>query len=150
MTEKYIEEIDFQLSRELPYANKGEACKAKELILKAPASKHRRVTTKLRKFFFVAMLDMSDRHKDSDNKEVEGQEAQEMTSDGVMQLLYACPDIDVGECQDLLRELLLNGCGYLDLETKLTAPSYDGLLDRDLERLFGEFFLNFLFTKPKE
>ena len=144
MTEKYIEEVYFQLSKEIPYGSKGQTLNAKELILKAPSSKHRRATTKLRKFFYTAMFEMSERFKET---APEKGEAAEMTSESIMQLLYSSPTIDVGESHDLLKEMLLNGCCYLDSENKLTAPLYDALLERDLEGLFGEFFLNFLFTK---
>jgi len=157
MTEKYIEEIYFQLSRDLPYASKGGELTTKELILKAPSSKHQRATTQLRKSFNIAGLEMAKLLKDMtpENEDREDfskkaeEEEREVTPNSILQLLYSSHAVDVGDCHQLLREMLLSGCCYLDLETKMTSPIYDRLLERDLEQLFGRFFITFLYTKPE-
>lgn len=142
-------EFIFTLSTPLSYHEKGQLATTSELLLKAPSSKQRNESAKLKQGFFRALKDMesvtngkTDVEKEAVKERMAAQE-EEIGADEILSIIMMS-NVDLGSYQESFRTLLLNDACMVGGSTKLTAPMFDNLSDADTERLLGEYLANFL------
>lgn len=143
MAQKYKSEFTFKLIKPLSYHDGGNSeAISKELILKAPSNKQRRQTAKLKQGFFRAVGDMS---KNNQNDSNSSDDSGEMGGTQVLTMIMMSK-VDLGDYQDVFRELLLNDICFLNENEKLKSHTYENLSGEDSEKLMGEYIANFLLS----
>lgn len=135
-------EFEFNLSVPIKHHKGGESVDCSKLILRAPSANDRRQTTRLKQLFMRAI--QSTQKNFADQQPIK-QKKEQTKLDGVSVTgLLLMSDIDLMECYDQLKIILLNNCAFIENEKPITEFHFNQLADDDLELLLGEYIANFL------
>jgi len=137
-------EFEFILQEDLQYADgTGGFAKAKKMLLRAPSTKQKKYSIKLRQGFMQAVKSNVDTFSKSKNTAKTSSSHEEMKGEEILGLMLMS-DVDmVGFC-DTFKDLLIDGCCLVDGKIVLTLSLYEGLSDEETSRLMGEYIANFL------
>lgn len=134
-------EFIFKLTSNIQFHKGGDVVYLDKIILKAPSSRNRHYTTKLRQTFTQAIKDMTSTEQSSKVEKTQTK----ANIDGVSVIAFLMMSkIDLNNCYDDFKQILLNGCAFVDKDSPFNEMLYDQLIDDDLELMLGEYIANFL------
>ena len=138
--------FDFTLSDPIEYQAKGENTKASLLELSAPAANNRRKVAKLKQGFMRVVNEIPESAKQEAKEIVDKKEGEkkEETSPREILALLQMGSIDYADYIDTFVGLLTSGICKVEGETPITGLMVDKISCEDLERLMGEYFVNFI------
>jgi hypothetical protein len=139
------DEIEFKLVKPILHHKGGESIECKVLILHAPSAANRKYTTRLKQAFMRAINSMNQGkgNEAPSNQDAVDEAKKELTGVNVCGLLLMS-DIDLNECYENLKEILLNGTAFIDKEKIMSKMHFEQLCDEDIELILGEYIANFL------
>lgn len=134
-------EFIFKLTNQIQFHKGGDVVYIDKIILKAPSAMNRHYTTRLRQTFTQAIKDMT-----STEQQTKVEKTQTKANiDGVSVIAFLMMSkVDLNSCYDDFKEILLNGCAFVDKDSPFNEMLYDQLIDDDLELMLGEYIANFL------
>lgn len=136
-------EFVFKLSNQIHFHKGGDVVYIDKIILKAPSAKNRHYTTRLRQTFTQAIKDMT--QTETSNKSSTEKPQAKTNIDGISVIAFLMMSkIDLNICYDDFKEILLNGCAFVDKDAPFNELLYEQLVDDDLELMLGEYIANFL------
>lgn len=138
-----IREIIVELDMPVEYAYKGEMQIGSFITLKAPTGKQMVECADLKQAFFQAISSQTA----TSTATVEGDEKSTLsalTGDTIMALIAMSSVSKLSSVLVSAKELFANGVAFMEGETKLTKPMLDMLNPDDLERMIGDYYLNFI------
>jgi hypothetical protein len=135
------DEIRYELSTPVPYANKGEEVEGTFVTITAPTSRNLTDMAYLKQAFFRSLP--TDGAVDVDVEEDSNPEGK-LTGEAIMTLITMSGEVDLGKVLLTGKELLTSGIALVEGETKLTKPLADKLSMDDLSNMVGEFMANFI------
>ena len=133
-------ELDFPLTTEFNYANKGQETSATFIRLFAPSAKQLSRCSELKQAFFRASKELPQEEEAPDAK----QDKEELTGSNIMAILYSSDSVKMSEVLMNARELFTCGLATVDGEEKLTKPLVDLMSGDDFEKMTGEYLVNFI------
>lgn len=147
MQDKMPEEINFALTRKIPYAFEGETVDGGFIRLIAPSHKQLIHCTELKQAFMRSMSEMDQKYSPSeieDMKRTLGESGSKMDAAGIISTLYMSKTVDMVKVLLNAVELFKSGVAKLDGVQELNKPLVDLMLQEDLERMTGEYMVNFI------
>lgn len=138
--------FDFTLSESIEYQSEGSTQTASMLELTAPSVNNRKRVAKLKQGFMRAINDLQG------DKSVEGGEKDKdhkIKPEEVLALLQM-GSVEYDEYIDIFVNLLVSGVCKIDGKEPLTAIRVDNISFTDIERLLGEYLVNFILTSLGE
>lgn len=149
--------MEFKLSAPIKVSVDGDFQEYDVLELSAPPAKEKKYPIKLRKGFMKASTDMM-KFADPDRKatasDAEKAENKDVKPRDIEQMLYAS-DINIEKYLDDFKSLMLiNGVCKVGVKTEinLLPKHWDDITAQDVDRLVGEYLVNFYLPlwDPKE
>lgn len=138
-------QFEFTLAQPVKVQKGGEHVEAVLLTLKAPSAAHRRFTNKLKQGFFQAL----EYHKKSaddrvtSSAEPSASAKDEITPDEFMSMMYMS-GVKMEDYFSAFKGLICApGIATIDPGVKVTEAIFDQILDDDVDRLMGEYLVNF-------
>ena len=132
--------FDFTLSEPIDYQAKGENTKASLLELSAPAVNNRKKVAKLKQGFMRVINGL----KNPDAKGAEGKKSNEKVKPEEILALIQMGAIEYDEYMDIFVSLLVSGICKVEGEVDITQHMVDKISFEDMERLMGEYLINFI------
>ena len=131
----------------------GAEVEGRTVLLTAPSAKHRKFATPLKQMFKRAIMEQQQSFSAEqiaaakDEQKTESEEDQKIDGESFIMILEST-SADMCEAYDRFCSLLcgddkVEGCGSIE-GTKLTQYLFDKLSMKDMEKLLGEYFANFL------
>lgn len=144
--------FDFTLSEPIDYQAKGENTKSSLLELSAPSGKERKKAARLKQGFMRCINEIPDSDKQqakelADKKD--GTEKKETKPEEILALLQM-GSIDYPDYLDIFVGLLTSGICKVEGDTPITSLIVDKISYEDLEKLMGEYFVNFILGSSGE
>jgi hypothetical protein len=138
--------FDLMLSEPIKYQSKGENTESSLLELSAPAANNRRKVAKLKQGFMRVVNEIPESAKQQAKEIVDKKEGdkKEETSPKEILALLQMGSIDYADYIDIFVGLLTSGICKVEGETPITSLMVDKISCEDLERLMGEYFVNFI------
>lgn len=130
--------FDFTLSEPIDYQAKGENTKASLLELSAPAVNNRKRAAKMKQGFMRVVNELPDSAKQ------EGKKGDEKVKPEEILALLQMGSIEYDEYMDIFFNLLTSGICKVEGEVELTQHMADKISFEDLEKLMGEYLVNFI------
>lgn len=146
MTDEIKTEFDFKLSKEIEYHHNGETIKGTFIKLYPPSSKQLKQCTALKQSFFQAMGEIEAQFSGKNPEEVQKvkDKDESISGDDVMSILYMSK-VDMFKLLLHAKDLFLcRGVAKIEGEEKLTSPMVDEMSQDDLEKMTGEYLVNFI------
>lgn len=72
----------------------------------------------------------------------------EIDAEGVINMMYSCPDVDMNKVFLHADNLFKFGAGKIDGEEKITKPIIEKMSMRDVEGLLGKYIATFIVPSP--
>jgi len=140
MSDELKTEIEFVLSKPVPYAHGGEQVEATSVVLIAPSQKQLQHTAILKQGFFQAINSVSE----SSNATSQPEKQEEMTGEDLLSMMYMAKDVDMTQILLAARELFKSGVAKLDGVQDLNLPLIEKISADDFEKMVGEYLINFI------
>jgi hypothetical protein len=134
-----MKEMEFTLSDPIKYQTGGEHVEGVKLELTAPAVKNRKRAAKLKQGFMRCINDLPSEAKKSPEKKQDAK----LNPDEVLVILQM-GSIEYDEYIDIFVNLLSRGVCKIDGKEDLTELLAEKISFEDLERLMGEYIVNFI------
>lgn len=131
-----VNSFTYELLTPVPYALKGEQADGTFIELSAPTSREMAHVTALKQMFYRALP------KDGEQSDEEDAGTDNLTGETIMALIYTS-EVDAHKLL-LTAVELFKTVGLIEGETKLTKPIIDAIDLDDLEKMTGEYMLNFI------
>lgn len=138
---KKLTEFNFELEVPIKYAYEGEMVDGTFITLKAPSSKNMLECSVLKQAFFRALPTDTDSTQNSSDDD--GEKA-DLTGDAIMTLIMMSQNVELATIIATARDLFSSGVALLEGETKVTKPILDDIDPDDLERMIGDYLVNFI------
>lgn len=137
--------FDFTLSEPIDYQAKGENTKASMLELSAPAVNNRKKVAKMKQGFMRVVNELPDSVK-KEAGELQEKDKDEKATPGEILSLLQMGSIDYADYIDIFVSLLTSGTCRVEGEVAITSHMVDKISFEDIEKLMGEYFVNFILT----
>ena len=150
MSKELVESIQVMLSKSIDFHKDGQTASSNVVTLKAPSTKSRKQTAKIKQAFFRAMKSMQNSVSAED---IEKQRAaklgaptseQEMSGHQILTMILMS-DEDYEKFQENFADLFTSGNALLDDSVVLTKTIIENLTDADFDNLIAEYLENFTF-----
>ncbi len=138
----------YELKESFQYATAGSQENAQFIELISPHRKSLQYYHPVKSAFMQAVHFLNDDASDDEKSEPPKETPDSVDSEGVMSLMYACPDVDMNKVFLNVYELLKSGGGRLDGQEKITEPILDKLSSVDLEGVVGAYIATFIVPSP--
>ena len=132
--------FDFILSDPIKYQAKGENTEASLLELSAPAVNNRKKVAKLKQGFMRVINGL----QNPDAKAAEGKKGNEKIKPEEIMALIQMGIIEYDEYIDIFVSLLISGVCKVDGEVDITQHMVNKISFEDMEKLMGEYLINFI------
>jgi len=144
-----VQEVEYKLLSPITFHKDGRGDnEATALFLKAPSRKHAKSARYLKQVFFRAMQEVSASANSATAPVPEKEDNDDALIEpgALVMILMGAKCVDISDCIDALRAILISGAAEIDDDLKLSAFSYDQLCYDDEERLLGVYMVNFLLS----
>lgn len=136
--------FDFTLSEPVDYQTGGENTKASMLELTAPSVNNRKRVAKLKQGFMRVINDLPETAKKEEKKDNEKVKPEEILT------LIQMGSIEYDEYIDIFVNLLTSGVCKIEGEVAMTQLIAEKISFEDMERLMGEYLVNFILVSLGE
>ena len=130
--------FDFQLSQPIKYAHAGQEVESTHIQFTSPSKKQMEHNVILKEAFFKAVRDASQYAEGKQQDDIG-----EISGDDVMAMLYMTEGLDMYKILLSATQLFLSGVARIGGEESLTQPLIDEICQDDLEKMTGEYLVNF-------
>ena len=152
-----ITEFEVELDTPVNVAVAGQKQECEKVLLRAPSSVNRKEVSRIKRTWTRAMDEVAQRNKaNAESKPAEKDDSAksddaQITHSEVIDLISATGDDDdrLNKCYDAFEQLLFDGCGSIEGEA-ITKTIFNRFAYDDLEKLFGEFVMSFLFPSLRD
>ncbi len=135
-------EFRFTLSKPIKYAHGGADQESDFITLHEPSYKHMDKCIPLKQAFFRAGAQLAD--NDSGDAGPSDGESTDMTAENLMSMFYMSDEDMVKIMLHAVELFKMPGIAMAGGEQQLKAPMIDTMSNEDLEKMTGEYILNFI------
>lgn len=143
--------FDFTLSGPISYQATGENTQASMLELTAPSVKNRKKVAKLKQGFMRVINDLPETQKKEAQEQAEKEKGKSEAPDPQEILtLIQMGAVEYDEYIDIFVSLLVSGICKIEGEVAMTQLIADKISFQDMEKLMGEYLVNFILVSGEE
>ena len=144
--------FDFTLSEPIKYQKDGANTEASMLELTSPAVNNRKKVARMKQGFMrvIGELPESAKLEAKESADKKEDDEKEKTNPREILSLLQMGSIDYADYVDIFVSLLTSGICKVEGETPITAHMLDKVSFEDIEKLMGEYFVNFILTSMEE